>query len=86
MYRKLDNDTWEEYLNKFNSIKDTITVKDFCAENNLNKSQFINNFIDYVEREIKDALPRSPLGKALDYAKKHLPGLKNVLFRWFFGS
>ncbi|WP_138205010.1 hypothetical protein [Haloimpatiens lingqiaonensis] len=40
MYRKLDNDAWEEYLNKFNSIKDTITVKDFCAENNLNKSQF----------------------------------------------
>ncbi|WP_138205550.1 IS66 family insertion sequence element accessory protein TnpA [Haloimpatiens lingqiaonensis] len=40
MYRKLDNDTWEEYLNKFNSVKDTITVKDFCAENNLNKSQF----------------------------------------------
>ncbi|SQB35501.1 IS66 family transposase [Clostridium cochlearium] len=39
----------------------------------------IDNFIDYVEREIKDALPRSPLGKALDYAKKHLPGLKNVL-------
>ncbi|WP_318798640.1 IS66 family transposase [Clostridium tanneri] len=39
----------------------------------------IDDFIDYVEREIKDALPRSPLGKALDYAKKHLPGLKNVL-------
>lgn len=39
----------------------------------------IDNFIGYVEREIKDALPRSPLGKALDYAKKHLPGLKNVL-------
>ncbi|QGU95073.1 IS66 family transposase [Clostridium bovifaecis] len=39
----------------------------------------IDNFIDYVEREIKYALPRSPLGKALDYAKKHLPGLKNVL-------
>lgn len=39
----------------------------------------IDNFIEYVEREIKDALPRSPLGKALDYAKKHLPGLKNVL-------
>ena len=40
MYRKLDNDAWEEYLNKFNSVKDTITVKDFCTENNLNKSQF----------------------------------------------
>lgn len=39
----------------------------------------IDSFIEYVEREIKDALPRSPLGKALDYAKKHLPGLKNVL-------
>ena len=38
-----------------------------------------DNFIDYVEREIEDALPRSPLGKALDYAKKHLPRLKNVL-------
>ena len=39
----------------------------------------IDDFIEYVEREIKDALPRSPLGKALDYSKKHLPGLKNVL-------
>ncbi len=39
----------------------------------------IDNFINYVEKEIKDALPRSPLGKALDYARKHLPGLKNVL-------
>jgi hypothetical protein len=38
-----------------------------------------DNFIDYVEREIINALPRNPLGKALDYAKKHLPGLKNVL-------
>lgn len=39
----------------------------------------IDNFISYAEREIKDALPKSPLGKALDYAKKHLPGLRNVL-------
>lgn len=39
----------------------------------------IDSFIEYVEREIKDALPRSPLGKALEYAKKHLPGFKNVL-------
>ena len=40
MYKKLDNEAWEECLNKFESIKDTITVKDFCAENNLSKSQF----------------------------------------------
>ncbi|WDC84185.1 IS66 family transposase [Caloramator sp. mosi_1] len=39
----------------------------------------LDEFIDYVEREIPNAIPRSPLGKALDYAKKHLPGLKNVL-------
>lgn len=39
----------------------------------------LDNFIDYIEREIKNALPRSPLGKALEYAKKHVPGLKNVL-------
>ena len=30
-------------------------------------------------KQKKRCLPRSPLGKALDYAKKHLPGLKNVL-------
>lgn len=40
MYKKLDNEAWEEYLNKFNSIEGTITVKDFCMENNINKSQF----------------------------------------------
>lgn len=39
----------------------------------------INKFIEYVNVEIQNALPRSPLGKALDYAKKHLPGLKNAL-------
>ena len=39
----------------------------------------LDNFIDYIEREIQNALPRSPLGKALKYAKKHVPGLKNVL-------
>lgn len=30
-------------------------------------------------KEILLALPRSPLGKALDYAKKHVPSLKTVL-------
>lgn len=39
----------------------------------------IDSFISYTDKEIKDALPRSPLGKALEYARKHLPGLKNVL-------
>lgn len=33
MYKKLDNSTWEEYLDKFEPIKDTTTVKEFCSEN-----------------------------------------------------
>ncbi|QAA34759.1 MULTISPECIES: hypothetical protein [Clostridium] len=45
----------------------------------------LDNFIEYVEREIKDALPRSHLGKSLDYAEKHLLGLKNVLLDGFRG-
>ena len=40
MFRKLDNATWEEYINKFSDCKGTVTVKDFCRENKLTKSQF----------------------------------------------
>lgn len=40
MSRKLDNSSWEEYINKFDSYKGTITLKDFCIENELSKSQF----------------------------------------------
>lgn len=36
-------------------------------------------FEEYVEREIKDALPKSALGKALDYTKKLLPDMKTLL-------
>ena len=39
----------------------------------------INQFLDYIEVEIQNALPKSPLGKALDYAKKHVSSLKKVL-------
>lgn len=42
-------------------------------------SSIIDEFIDYIDLEIQNALPKSPLGKALDYAKKHVPSLKNVL-------
>ena len=42
-------------------------------------TSIIDKFIEYTEIEIKNALPKSPLGKALEYAKKHLPGVKNVL-------
>ena len=42
-------------------------------------SPIIDEFIEYIEAEIKNALPKSPLGKALDYARKHVPSLKNIL-------
>ena len=42
-------------------------------------SSILDDFIEYIDREILLALPRSPLGKGLDYAKKHVPSLKTVL-------
>lgn len=39
----------------------------------------LDDFLLHIDREIKNALPKSPFGKALDYAKKHVPSLKNVL-------
>jgi hypothetical protein len=40
MARKLDNAAWAEYINKFNSYEGSITVKDFCIENKLTRTQF----------------------------------------------
>jgi transposase len=39
----------------------------------------LKEFEEYVEIEIKNALPRSPLGKALEYSKKLLPKMKIIL-------
>lgn len=80
MYKKLDNDAWEEYLNKFNSVKDTITVKDFCAENNLNKSQFY-----YHKKRVEKAIEsKEPVFQAIslhssfDNTKENKSTLKEV--------
>ena len=48
-------------------------------ERNEKLAVILENFLEYIDKEIPVALPRSPLGKALDYAKKHVPSLKNVL-------
>ncbi len=45
----------------------------------LQTAPLLDEFQEYVEREIKDALPKSPLGKALDYTNKVLPGMKTLL-------
>lgn len=39
----------------------------------------LNEFKEYVERELRDALPKSPLGRALEYTKKLLPDMKTLL-------
>lgn len=40
MARRLSNAIWQEYIKKFESYNGSITVKDFCIENNLCKTQF----------------------------------------------
>ena len=39
----------------------------------------IDEFIEYVNREINDAVPKSPLGQALEYTRKLLPNYKTFL-------
>lgn len=39
----------------------------------------IEEFIKYVDIELKNALPRSPLGQALEYSRKLLPGFRTFL-------
>lgn len=39
----------------------------------------IEEFIKYVDTELKNALPRSPLGQALEYSQKLLPSFRTFL-------
>lgn len=70
---KLEKELKKEYSNKEDYYKKRFEIR--CEK----LKPIIDDFILYLEREIKDALPKSPLGKALAYAKEHLSGLKNVL-------
>lgn len=40
MGKKLSHAIWEEYIKKFEAYNGSITVKDFCIENNICKTQF----------------------------------------------
>lgn len=70
---KLEKELRENYSNEPNYYE--------IRYNKRNKelTPILENFITYINEEIPKSLPRSPLGKALDYAKKHLPSLKNIL-------
>lgn len=64
MSRKLDNATWEEYVNKFMSLNGTITVKNFCIENELTKSQF------YYHKKRLEKIDSTPVFHALSLNAK----------------
>ena len=80
MHKKLDNNTWKEYLDKFNSLEKIITVKDFCAEHNLNKTQFY-----YHKKRVEKALKSKetifqaiPLKSKVDTIKEEKLTFKEV--------
>jgi hypothetical protein len=57
MSRKLNNAMWEEYINKFDACKGTITVKDFCIQNKLTKSQFYYHKRRLEKSEVENNAP-----------------------------
>lgn len=74
MSRKLDNASWEEYINKFDSYKGTITLKDFCIENKLSKSQFY-----YHKKRLAVTNPTTPVFYAVSLNAKQDNIEKNIL-------
>ncbi|WP_142415612.1 IS66 family transposase [Hathewaya massiliensis] len=70
---KIEKELKETYFNDADYYKK-------CYEVRLKKSApIIEEFINYVDIELKNALPRSPLGQALGYSKKLLPSFRTFL-------
>ena len=67
----------KELREKYSSAPNYYNIR--YKERNEKLATILESFLEYIDKEIPEALPRSPLGKALDYAKKHVPSLKNVL-------
>ena len=51
MYKKLSNDEWREYINRYYASDENLTVKDYCEENNINKSQFYYHRRRFEEKD-----------------------------------
>lgn len=60
MYKKLNNEAWEQAINKYYSDNQELTIKDYCFENNLNKSQFY-----YHRRRLNSKKEKSPVFHAV---------------------
>lgn len=65
MSRKLDNTAWEEYINKFEDCNSNVTLKDFCLENKLSKSQFY-----YHKRRLASENPKETTFHAISLSVK----------------
>lgn len=70
---KIEKELKETYSNYADYYKKRYEIR-------LEKSAtIIENFIKYVDIELQNALPRSPLGEALEYSKKLLPSFRTFL-------
>lgn len=70
---KIEKDVREQYKGDDDYYKKRLEIR-------LEKSApIIEEFIKYVDIEIKNALPRSPLGGALEYTRKLLPSFRLLL-------
>lgn len=70
---KIEKNLREEYSGDEDYYKKRYEIR-------LEKSApIIENFINYVDIEIENALPRSPLGQALEYSQKLLPSFRMFL-------
>ena len=79
MYKKLNNKAWEEAINKYYSDNQELTIKDYCSENNLNKSQFY-----YHKKRLNSKNDKSPVFHAVKFdnkevIRKELPVLNSSL-------
>ena len=79
MYKKLNNAAWEQAINKYYSDYPELTIKDYCLDNNLNKSQFY-----YHRRRLNNKNDKSPVFHAVNFdnkevIKKELPALNSSL-------
>ena len=79
MYKKLSNAAWEEAINKYYSDNHELTIKDYCFENNLKKSQFY-----YHKKRLSNKNKKAPVFQAIklddndltDELSKFLTGFK----------
>ncbi|WP_346916264.1 IS66 family transposase [Clostridium sp.] len=70
---KIEKEVREEFVDKEDFFDKRYEVR-------LEKTApLLKEFEEYVEREIRDALPKSALGQALEYTRKLLPGMNLIL-------